>query len=52
MDSDNPPGPLEKQSIRYICPPGFILTGPHASVCMGNGELKAGEVKCIGDYLL
>ena len=44
--------PLEGQFITYTCPPGYVLTGPNASVCMGNGELEPdpGEVECIGDY--
>ena len=46
--------PIEGRLITYTCPPGFILTGPNASVCMGNGEWEPdpGQVDCIGDYLL
>ena len=41
----------EGQSITYTCPPEFILTGPRASVCIGNRELEPdpGQVDCIGD---
>ena len=41
----------EGQSITYSCPSGFILTGPSASVCTGNGEWEPdpGQVDCIGD---
>ena len=50
MGSDSPL--IEGQFITYTCPPGFILTGPNASVCTGNGEWEPdpGEVDCIGDY--
>ena len=43
--------PIEGQFITYTCPPGFILTGPNVSVCMGNGEWEPdpGQVDCIGD---
>ena len=49
MGSDIPK--TEGQSIMYSCPPGFILTGPSASVCTGNGEWEPdpGQVDCIGD---
>ena len=42
----------EGQFITYMCPPGFILTGPNASVCTGNGrwEPDLRQVDCIGDY--
>ena len=42
---------LEGQIITYTCPPGFIQTGPNASVCTGNGEWEPGpgEAHCIGD---
>ena len=42
----------EGQFITYVCPPGFILTGPNASECTGNGrwEPDPGQVDCIGDY--
>jgi hypothetical protein len=48
---DSPP--IEGQLITYTCPPGFILTGPNMSVCMGNREWEPdpGEVDCIGNYL-
>ena len=41
----------EGKFITYTCPPGFILTGPNASVCTGNGEWEPdpGRVDCIGD---
>ena len=44
---------IEGQSITYTCPPGFVLTGPNASVCMGNREWKPdpGQVECIGNYI-
>ena len=50
-ESDSPP--IEGQFITYTCPPGFILTGPNMSVCMGNREWEPdpGEVECIGDYV-
>ena len=40
----------EGQFITYTCEPGFILTGPNASVCTENGEWEPnpGEVDCIG----
>jgi hypothetical protein len=43
--------PIEGQFITYTCPPGFILTGPNMSVCMGNREWEPdpGEVDCIGN---
>ena len=52
MKSDSPK--IEGQSIAYTCPSGFILTGPNASICMGNSEWEPdpGEVKCIGDYTM
>ena len=39
----------EGQFITYMCPPGFVLTGPNASVCTGNGEWEPdpGQVDCI-----
>ena len=42
---------LEGQIITYTCPPGFVQTGPNASVCTGNGEWEPdpGEAYCIGD---
>ena len=42
---------MEGQFITYTCPPGFVLTGPNASVCTGNGEWEPdpGEVDCIGN---
>ena len=42
----------EGQFITYTCPPGFILTGPNASVCTGNREWEPdpGQVDCIGEY--
>ena len=48
---DSPP--IEGQFITYTCPPGFILTGPNASVCMGNREWEPdpGDVDCIGNHL-
>ena len=46
---DSPP--IEGQFITYTCPPGFILTGPNMSTCMGNREWEPdpGEVDCIGN---
>ena len=43
--------PIEEQFITYTCPPGLILTGSNASVCMGNREWEPdpGEVDCIGN---
>ena len=48
---DSPP--IEGQFITYTCPPGFILTGPNASLCTGNREWEPdpGEVDCIGNHL-
>ena len=45
--------PIEGQFITYTCPPGFILTGLNASVCMGNREWEPDprEVDCIGNEL-
>ena len=52
MGSESPP--VQGHSITYICPPGFVLTGPNASVCTGNRDWipDPGQVDCIGDYLL
>jgi hypothetical protein len=46
---DNPH--REGQFIIYTCPPGFVLTGPNASVCTENGEWEPDprELDCIGD---
>ena len=46
--------PIEEHFITYTCPPGFVMTGPSTSVCMGNGEWEPdpGKVECIGDNLL
>ena len=43
----------EGQFITYKCPPRFVLIGPNASVCTGNGEWvpDPGEVDCLGDNL-
>jgi hypothetical protein len=43
---------IEGQFITYTCPTGFVLTGPNASACTGNGrwEPDPREVDCIGDY--
>ena len=48
---DSPP--IEGQFITYICPTGFVLTGPNASVCTGNGEWEPdpGQVACIGNCM-
>ena len=42
---------IEGQFITYTCPPGFILTGPNMSICMGNREWEPdpGQVDCIGN---
>ena len=42
---------MEGQVITYTCPPGFVQTGPNASVCAGNGEWEPdpGEMDCIGN---
>ena len=42
---------MEGQIITYTCPPGFVQTGPNASVCSGNEEWEPdpGEAYCIGD---
>ena len=47
---DSPP--IEGQFITYTCPPGFIRTGPNASVCTGNREWEPdpGQVDCIGEH--
>ena len=44
---DSPP--IEGQFITYTCPPEFVLTGPNASVCTGNGEWEPdpGQAACI-----
>jgi hypothetical protein len=41
----------EGQFITYTCPHGFVLTGPNASGCTGNGEWEPDtrEADCIGD---
>ena len=43
--------PIVGQFITYICPPGFTLTGPNASVCTGNREWEPdpGQVDCVGN---
>ena len=48
-ESDTPK--TEGQSITFTCPFGFILTGPNASECTGNGEWEPDpeQVDCIGD---
>jgi hypothetical protein len=45
---------IEGQFITYTCPPGFALTGPNMSVCMGNREWEPdpGQVDCIGDAII
>ena len=50
-ESQNSHPLIEGQFITYNCPSGFILTGPNASVCTGNGEWEPdpGEVDCIGN---
>jgi hypothetical protein len=53
VDSGSQESPhREGQFITFTCPSGFLLTGPNASVCTGNGiwEPDPGEVDCIGDY--
>ena len=42
---------MEGQFITYTCPPGFVLSGPNASICTRNGEWEPdpGQVDCIGD---
>ena len=42
---------MEGQCITYTCPPGLVLTGPNASVCMENGEWEPDprEAHCIGN---
>ena len=52
MDTGSQDYPLlEGQVITYTCPPGFVQTGPNASVCTGNGEREPdpGAVDCIGN---
>ena len=50
-ESDRPP--MKGQLITYIilCPPGFIQTGPNASVCTGNGEWEPDPIQmnCRGN---
>ena len=52
IESDSPP--IKGQLITYTCPPGFILTGPNASVCMGNGEWEPdpSQMNCRGNKSL
>ena len=33
----NPPM-IQHSSITYSCHPNYVLIGPNASICMGNGE--------------
>ena len=42
------------QFITYTCPPGFVLNGPNASICTGNGEWEPdpGQMDCIGDWII
>ena len=46
---DNPH--IKGQLITYICPPGFVQTGPNTSTCTGNGEWDPDprRVTCIGN---
>ena len=29
---------LEGRTVRFTCPPGFMLTGPDSAICAGSGE--------------
>ena len=42
---------MEGQIITYTCQSGFVMNGPNASVCTGNGEWEPdpGEAYCTGD---
>jgi hypothetical protein len=41
---------LEGTNVSLSCPPGLVLTGPNASVCMENGEWEPdpSQVQCNG----
>ena len=41
---------LEEENISFSCPPGWSITGPNTSTCMGNGEWEPNfrEVECKG----
>ena len=47
---------LEGTNITFTCPPGLLLSGPNALMCMGNGkwgpDLDAKRVMCKGAMLL
>ena len=42
---------LEGYNITFTCPPGLVLTGPNATMCMGDGEWEPDPrlAKCKGE---
>ena len=44
---------VEGISVTFSCPPGLVLTGFNASMCMRNGEWEPDpqELKCLGDLV-
>ena len=41
---------MEGAAIIFECPPQFVLVGPNATTCMGNGEWEPDprKVECKG----
>ena len=40
--------PVEGSTVRFSCPSGLDLIGPHSAKCTGNGEWKSDltEITC------
>ena len=43
---------FEGRTVRFSCPPGFVLTGPDSATCTGNGEweLDSRRIMCNNIY--